>query len=74
MQDWIMMLMEEYGYISLFLLMIIENVFPPIPSEVILTFAGFMTSMTYLSIFGVIIVGSLGSFIGGFLLYLIGRP
>ena len=42
MQDWIMMLMEEYGYISLFLLMIIENVFPPIPSEVILTFAGFM--------------------------------
>ena len=73
MQDWIMMLMEEYGYISLFLLMIIENVFPPIPSEVILTFAGFMTSMTYLSIFGVIIVGSLGSFIGGFLLYLIGR-
>ena len=42
MQDWIMFVMEEYGYISLFLLMIIENVFPPIPSEVILTFAGFI--------------------------------
>ena len=73
MQDWIMFVMEEYGYISLFLLMIIENVFPPIPSEVILTFAGFMTSMTYLSIPGVIIVGSCGSFLGGFILYYLGR-
>ena len=68
-----MFVMEEYGYISLFLLMIIENVFPPIPSEVILTFAGFMTSMTYLSIPGVIIVGSCGSFLGGFILYYLGR-
>lgn len=73
MQEWIMMLIEDYGYISLFVLMIIENVFPPIPSEVILTFGGFMTTMTYLSIPGVIIVGTCGSFLGGLVLYYLGR-
>lgn len=73
MQEWIIMLIQEYGYVSLFVLMIVENVFPPIPSEVILTFAGFMTSMTYLTILGVIIVGSCGSFLGGLILYYLGR-
>lgn len=73
MQEWITMLIQEYGYISLFILMIVENVFPPIPSEVILTFAGFMTSMTYLTVLGVIIVGSCGSFLGGLILYYLGR-
>lgn len=73
MQEWITMLIQEYGYISLFILMVVENVFPPIPSEVILTFAGFMTSMTYLTVPGVIIVGSCGSFLGGLILYYLGR-
>lgn len=73
MQTLIMELIENYGYISLFILMIVENVFPPIPSEVILTFAGFMTNMTYLTIPGVIIVASLGSYLGGLILYYLGR-
>lgn len=73
MQDIIMQLIQDYGYISLFLLMVIENIFLPIPSEVILTFAGMMTSLTYLTIPGVIIVGSCGSFLGGFILYYLGR-
>lgn len=73
MQEVIMQLIQDYGYISLFLLMVIENVFPPIPSEVILTFAGLMTSFTYLTIPGVVIVGSCGSFLGGFILYYLGR-
>ncbi|MFR7591952.1 MAG: DedA family protein [Longibaculum sp.] len=68
-----MIALEEYGYISLFLLMVLENVFPPIPSEIILTFGGFMTAITYLSVPGVIIVGTCGSFIGGLILYYIGR-
>lgn len=73
MQEWIMMLIEDYGYISLFVLMIVENVFPPIPSEVILTFGGFMTTMTYLTIPGVIIVGTCGAYLGGLVLYYLGR-
>ncbi len=68
-----MIALEKYGYISLFLLMVLENVFPPIPSEIILTFGGFMTAITYLSVPGVIIVGTCGSFIGGLILYYIGR-
>ena len=73
MQAWLIYLIEEYGYFSLFWLMIIENVFPPIPSELVLTFGGFMTSITYLSVPGVIIVSSLGSFIGALILYWVGR-
>ncbi len=72
-QVWIETLIENYGYISLFILMIVENVFPPIPSEVILTFAGFMTCLTYLTIPGVVIVATLGSFLGSFILYFLGR-
>ena len=36
--------MGQFGYFGVFLLIMIENVFPPIPSEVILTFGGFMTT------------------------------
>ncbi len=73
MQAWLIFLIEQYGYMSLFWLMIIENVFPPIPSELVLTFGGFMTSLTYLTIPGVIIVSSLGSFIGALILFWVGK-
>ena len=73
MHIWIMELIEGYGYISLFILMIVENIFPPIPSEVILPFAGFMTTVTYLSLTGVIIVSTLGCYLGGLVLYCLGR-
>lgn len=73
MQEMFMFLIEEYGYISLFLLMIVENVFPPIPSEIILTFAGFMTSRGDLDVIGVIVVGTCGSFLGSYILFYLGR-
>ena len=44
MQEIILSIMGKYGYIGVFLLIMIENVFPPIPSEVILLFGGFMTT------------------------------
>lgn len=44
MELWIKDLIEQYGYWGVFLLIALENVFPPIPSEVILTFSGFMTN------------------------------
>ena len=46
MQDFIVNIMNSYGYLGVFLLIMIENVFPPIPSEVILLFGGFMTTHT----------------------------
>ncbi len=36
--------MSQYGYMGIFLLIALENILPPIPSEVILTFGGFMTT------------------------------
>ena len=41
MEDWITSVMSDYGYFGIFLLIMLENVFPPIPSEVILTVGGF---------------------------------
>lgn len=73
MQDWIIEIINKFGYIGISLLIAIENIFPPIPSEVILTFGGFMTSYTYLKVWGVIIAATIGSILGAIVLYYIGR-
>ena len=73
MQEIIISIMESFGYLGILLLITIENVFPPIPSEVILLFAGFMTTKSKLSLIGVIIVSTIGSLIGAINLYLVGR-
>lgn len=52
------------GYIGIFLLMILENVFPPIPSELIMPLAGFTAVRGKLSVIGVLIAGTLGSVVG----------
>lgn len=72
METWIQGIMEDFGYIGVFFLIMLENLFPPIPSEVILTFGGFMTTFTDLSVTGVIIASTLGSVAGGIILYGIG--
>ena len=72
MQEFIINIMNSYGYIGVFLLILIENIFPPIPSELILLFGGLMTTYTKLNIIGMIISSTLGSLIGALLLYKIG--
>lgn len=73
MQEIILFIMGKYGYIGVFLLIMIENVFPPIPSEVILLFGGFMTTYTKLNIFGMVVASTLGSLFGAIILYYIGK-
>lgn len=73
MQEWIIGLMEQFGYIGIFFLILLENIFPPIPSEIILTFGGFMTTYTHLTIIGVISVATAGSVAGASILYGIGK-
>ena len=73
MQEFILSMIEQFGYLGVFLLITIENVFPPIPSEVILLFGGFATSKFNLSLILMIIVSTLGSLIGAFILYFAGR-
>lgn len=64
--------MGQFGYFGVFLLIMIENVFPPIPSEVILTFGGFMTTYSEMTRTGVIIAATAGSVVGAMILYSIG--
>lgn len=73
MQGWIIQIMNHYGYIGILLLIAIENIFPPIPSEIILTFGGFMTTYSHLNAWGVIASATAGSILGAIVLYGAGR-
>ena len=74
MNNFIINIMNKYGYFGILFLITIENIFPPIPSEVILTLGGFMTSQETctMSLFGVIMFSTLGSIIGAVILYYVG--
>lgn len=73
MRELIITLMEQYGYPGIFLLIAVENIFPPIPSEIILPFGGFLTTYTKLTVPGVIFFATLGSLAGALVLYGVGR-
>ena len=73
MQQWIMEWMNSFGYWGIALLIVLENVFPPIPSEIILTFGGFMTTYTRMTIPMVILFSTAGSVAGALILYAVGR-
>lgn len=74
MQDWIIQIMGQFGYLGISLLIAIENIFPPIPSEIILTFGGVMTTTPpNLSVGGVILAATIGSVVGAVALYGLGR-
>lgn len=73
MQEVILNIINQFGYIGVFILIAIENIFPPIPSEVILTFGGFLTTYTTMNVWGVIAAATMGSVAGAIILYIIGR-
>lgn len=73
MQEIIISLINDFGYIGIAFLIAVENIFPPIPSEVILSFGGFMTTQSNLTIVGVVISSTIGSVIGAIVLYFIGK-
>ena len=73
MTDWIQNLMSSLGYPGIAFLMFLENVFPPIPSELIMPLAGFTSLQGELSFLGVVIAGMVGSVAGALPLYYLGR-
>ena len=73
MDHWILDVMSRYGYLGLALLIMAENLFPPIPSEIILTFGGFMTTYTRMHIPGAVLSATVGSVGGALILYQAGR-
>lgn len=72
MLDWVKTVIENIGYPGIAFLMIIENVFPPIPSEIIMPFAGFVTEQGDLNFFGVVAAGTAGSISGTIPFYYLG--
>ena len=73
MQSWIIGIMDQFGYAGIAMLIAIENIFPPIPSELILTFGGFMTTYSNMNVWLVTLFATIGSVAGAVVLYGIGR-
>lgn len=73
MQEAIVEIMNRFGYMGICFLITVENLFPPIPSEVILPFGGFMTTYTNLSVWGVVFFSTIGSTVGALILYRLGK-
>ena len=73
MEDLFTNLISQFGYFGVWFLIFFENVFPPIPSELILPLSGFFTTTTSLTLPGVIIAATVGSITGAYILYGVGR-
>lgn len=73
MGDWTIRLIEQTGYVGVFLLMFLETVFPPIPSEVIMPIAGVQAAQGQLTLWGVIGSGAAGAMLGNLFWYALAR-
>ncbi|AFY47874.1 putative membrane-associated protein [Nostoc sp. PCC 7524] len=73
MLDWVIQIISSMGYLGISLLMLLENIFPPIPSEVIMPLAGFTVHKGELSLPVVILAGTVGSLLGALPWYYLGK-
>ncbi|MFL6738142.1 MAG: DedA family protein [Sphingomicrobium sp.] len=73
MSDWIVRLIEQSGYLGVGFLMFLETVFPPIPSEIIMSVAGVASGQGKLSFWLVVASGTAGAMLGNILWYLAAR-
>ena len=69
---WIESLIAAIGYPGIVLAMALENIFPPIPSEAVLPFAGALSAKGEMDFWGAVAAGTAGSLIGAIVLYAIG--
>ena len=73
MTEWIIQTISAWGYVGIFLVMLAESIFPPIPSELIIPFAGFAAANGELNFFGVLIAATIGAVVGMLPWYFAGR-
>lgn len=73
MNDWILRLIEQAGYLGVAFLMFLETVFPPIPSEIIMSVAGIAAARGQMDIAAVIASGTAGAMLGNYFWYLVAR-
>jgi membrane protein DedA with SNARE-associated domain len=67
--DWVTEVIDELGYLGVALLVALENLFPPIPSEIVLPFAGFVARDGGATLVGMIVAATIGSLVGALTLY-----
>ncbi|GAA4005370.1 DedA family protein [Sphingomonas humi] len=73
MGDWVVRLIEQSGYLGVAFLMFLETIFPPIPSEVIMSVAGVTAAKGEMSLGGAIAAGTAGAMLGNIVWYLAAR-
>lgn len=73
MSEFIIGFITSWSYFGIFLLMVVENIFPPIPSELIMPFAGYVAANGDLDPLGVLAAGTLGSLVGTSAWYVVAR-
>ncbi len=73
MSEFIIGFITSWSYFGIFLLMVLENIFPPIPSELIMPFAGYVAANGDLNVIGVLAAGTLGSLVGTSAWYVVAR-
>jgi membrane protein DedA with SNARE-associated domain len=69
LSQWVSDVIEAIGYAGVALLVALESVFPPIPSEVVLPFAGFYAGKGEASVVGMMLAATVGSVVGAWILY-----
>jgi membrane protein DedA with SNARE-associated domain len=67
--DWVTDVIDRLGYLGVALLVALENLFPPIPSEVVLPFAGFVARDGRATFVGMVLAATIGSLVGAWVLY-----
>ena len=73
MATWIIEIITEFGYLGIFCLMLLESVFPPIPSELIIPFAGFAVHNGDLDLWLVMLASTVGAVVGMLPWFIAGR-
>ena len=73
MTDWVQDLIGGGSYLALTAILVLENLFPPIPSEIVLPFAGALVADGGMSYPGAVLAATAGSLIGALILYAVGR-
>lgn len=72
-EGWVSGVLDSYGLLGLVLLLLVENLFPPIPSEVILPLSGFLVGRGVFTFPGALAASTTGSLLGAYILYALGR-
>ena len=70
--SWVMLVIEKLGYVGVAVVLALESVFPPIPSEAVLPLTGFLVSQGKMSFLGALIASTVGAVVGALILYWMG--